>query len=84
MVDPILLTQAKQLTPADRLDLIGELWQTLDPDELPVTAADRDMLDDRLRDLAASPDAGRSGEEVDADLDWYTETLPNSSRPFAR
>lgn len=68
MVDPTLLTQAKQLTSADRLELIGELWQTLDHDELPVTAADRDMLDDRLRDFAVNPDAGRSWDEVDADL----------------
>jgi putative addiction module component (TIGR02574 family) len=68
MVDPTLLTQAKQLTPADRLELIGELWQTLDHDELPVSDADRDLLDDRLRDLAANPDAGRPWEEVDADL----------------
>ena len=68
MVDPTFLTQAKQLTSADRLELIGELWQTLDHDELPVSDADRDLLDDRLRDLAANPDAGRPWEEVDADL----------------
>ncbi len=68
MVDPTLLAQAKQLTPADRLELIGELWQTLDHDELPVSDADRDLLDDRRRDLAANPDSGRSWEEVDAEL----------------
>ncbi len=68
MVDPTLLTQAKQLTPADRLDLIGELWHALDPDELPVTDADRALLDDRRRDLAANSDSGRSWEEVDANL----------------
>jgi putative addiction module component (TIGR02574 family) len=68
MVDPALLTQAKQLTPADRLELIGELWQTLDHDELPVSDADRDLLDERRHDLTVNPDSGRPWEEVDADL----------------
>jgi putative addiction module component (TIGR02574 family) len=68
MVDPALLTQAKQLTPADRLELIGELWQTLEHDELPVSSADQELLDERRHDLDANPGSGRPWEEVDADL----------------
>ncbi|MHB1235674.1 MAG: addiction module protein [Microbacteriaceae bacterium] len=68
MVNQALLTQAKQLAPADRLELIGELWQTLDHDDLPVTHAERVMLDERLADLAANPDSGRPWEEVEAGL----------------
>jgi putative addiction module component (TIGR02574 family) len=68
MVDQALLTQAKQMTPADRLELIGELWQTLDHDNLPVTAADRDMLDERVADLSANPDSGRPWGDVEAEL----------------
>jgi putative addiction module component (TIGR02574 family) len=64
MVDPALLTQAKQLTPADRLELIGELWQTLDHDELPVSDAERAMLDERLLDLTTNPESGRPWEEL--------------------
>lgn len=68
MVDQALLTQAKQLTPADRLELIGELWQSLNHDEFPVTDSERAMLDERLADLSAHPDSGRPWEEVEADL----------------
>lgn len=68
MVDQALLTQAKQLAAADRLELIGELWQSLNPDELPVTSAEQSMLDERLADLSASPDTGRPWEEVEAKL----------------
>lgn len=68
MVDQTLLTQAKQLAPADRLELIGELWQSLDHDALPVTGAERTMLDERLADLSANPDSGRSWGEVEAEL----------------
>lgn len=68
MVDQTLLTQAKQLTPADRLELIGELWQTLDHEALPVTDAERTMLDERLADLSADPESGRSWEEAEAEL----------------
>lgn len=68
MVDQALLTQAKQLAAADRLELIGELWQSLNPDELPVISAEQSMLDERLADLSASPDTGRPWEEVEAKL----------------
>ncbi len=68
MVDQTLLSQAKQLPPADRMELIGELWQTLDHEELHVTDADRTMLDERLADLAANPDSGRPWQAVDAEL----------------
>jgi putative addiction module component (TIGR02574 family) len=68
VVDNALLAQAKQLDPADRLELISELWQSLNPDELPITSSERSMLDERLVDLSANPDSGRPWEEVEADL----------------
>lgn len=68
MVDQVFLTQAKRLTPADRLELISELWQTLDHDSLPVTEAERDMLDERLVDRSANPDSGRPWGDVEAEL----------------
>ena len=68
MVDPALLTQAKQLAPADRLDLIAELWQTLDHNQLPVSDAERAMLDERLSDFTANPKSGRPWEDVSRDL----------------
>jgi len=68
MVDQVLLTQAKQLSPADRLELIGELWQTLDHDKLPVTSFEKALLDERLADLSAHPDSGRPWGDVEAEL----------------
>ncbi len=68
MVNQALLTQVKHLTPADRLELIGELWQTLDHGDLSVTHTERVMLDERLADLAANPGSVRPWEEVEADL----------------
>lgn len=68
MVHQALLTQVKQLPPADRLELIGELWQTLDHDVLSVTDAERTMLDERLAEFAADAGAGRLWEEVEAEL----------------
>lgn len=41
--------------PADRLELIGGLWDSLSPDDLPVTDAERAMIDDRLVDLTDNP-----------------------------
>ncbi|MEX0836386.1 MAG: addiction module protein [Nitriliruptor sp.] len=56
------------MSQADRLELIGQLWQSIEVDELEVTQAERDLLDDRLADLRNDPDAGRSWGEVEAEL----------------
>jgi putative addiction module component (TIGR02574 family) len=68
MVDQALVTQAKQLSPADRLELIGELWESLNPDDLPVTEAEKALIRERLAEADADPLAGRSWEEVEAEL----------------
>jgi putative addiction module component (TIGR02574 family) len=68
MVDQALRDRVRQLTPEDRLELISELWDSLDPDDIPVTRAEREMLDQRLDALRADPGAGRPWESVKADL----------------
>lgn len=54
------------LSPQERLDLIGQLWDSLDADRAPLTAAQRAELDRRL----AEPDTGgaRSWAEFRAEL----------------
>lgn len=47
-----LLAEALRLSPRERLELIEALWGTLSEADLPVTAADRALLDERL---AANP-----------------------------
>jgi putative addiction module component (TIGR02574 family) len=68
MVDQALRDHVRQLPPADRLELISELWQSLDTDQIDVTADERELLDDRLADLRDNPDVGRSWEALEAEL----------------
>ncbi len=51
-----LLEEALKLSPEDRLQLIGDLWDTLSEEEIPVTPEERVLLDSRLADLEANPD----------------------------
>jgi putative addiction module component (TIGR02574 family) len=48
-----LLTQDElvRLTPPERLALISQLWDSLEDDQLPLTAAQRAELDRRLASL---------------------------------
>lgn len=62
-----------KLDVAERLELIEELWDSIasDPDgaaRLPLTSEERALLDDRLREHKANPDAGRAWAEVRADV----------------
>lgn len=50
------LANVSSLTSADRLELIGAVWDTLSPDDLPVTSAERALLDARLADMENNPD----------------------------
>ncbi|HEY3800722.1 MAG TPA: addiction module protein [Caulobacteraceae bacterium] len=56
----------EKLTPAEKLELIGELWDSLDAVDVPLTANQRAELDRRLAD----PDlqSGAPWEEVKARL----------------
>jgi hypothetical protein len=38
------------------LELVGKVWDTLSPDDLSVTDAERSLLDARLADMEAHPD----------------------------
>lgn len=67
-MDQALRDRVKQLSHADRLELISELWQSIDTDSLEVTPAERELLDDRLHDLHDNPDAGRSWEAIETEL----------------
>ena len=68
MVDDALLAEAKRLSPDDRLELISALWQSLSPDQLPVTDAEKLMLDERLAELRANPSDERDWADAEASL----------------
>lgn len=57
------------LSPEERLELIGELWDSLDESEIaPLSPEQLAELERRARDAEANPKAGRSWPEVRADL----------------
>ena len=43
--------ELERLTPPERLALISQLWDSLEDDQLPLTAAQRTELDNRLATL---------------------------------
>jgi putative addiction module component (TIGR02574 family) len=59
-----------RLSVTEQLTLLGELWDSIaaDPDQVPVTDAQKHDLDRRLAALDANPTAGSSWEEVKARL----------------
>ena len=69
MINEALLAQVKTLSPAERLELISAVWDTLAPGDLPVTDADRALLDSRLADMKSHPDAQSPWSEVKARLE---------------
>jgi putative addiction module component (TIGR02574 family) len=52
------------LSPRERLDLIGELWQSLDGATLAVTPAQKMEISRRLATLDGDIDQGRDADEV--------------------
>jgi putative addiction module component (TIGR02574 family) len=62
------LADLLELSPAERLLLVEELWDSLmnEPDAVPHTDAQREKLDRRLEAHRCNPNAGSSWEEVKA------------------
>lgn len=56
------------MTPAEKLDLIGEIWDSIEAESVPLTDAQAVELDRRLAMLNETPQDGRDGYEVLADL----------------
>ena len=63
-----LKDQVLQLSPAERLELIGDLWNSLDEADVPLTPEQIEELNRRLAEYHADPSSGRPWEEVRAEL----------------
>jgi putative addiction module component (TIGR02574 family) len=50
------MAKVVSLSPADRLELISAVWDTLPHDDFPVTDAEKALLDARLADMERNPD----------------------------
>jgi putative addiction module component (TIGR02574 family) len=72
MIDQSLLAKVTSMSPADRLELIGAVWDTLSPDDLPVTDAERALLDARLADTEKHPNDQSPWPEVKVRLERLT------------
>lgn len=55
MIDRALVSQLESMSVAERLEIIGAVWASLSPEQLPVTEAERALLAERLADLERNP-----------------------------
>jgi putative addiction module component (TIGR02574 family) len=61
-VGEIKLADIKALSVEERLELIDRIWDSLTemPEQIPVPDWHRELLEERLRELDKTPDAGSS------------------------
>jgi len=57
---------ALKLAPQDRLELAEALWESLEAEPAALPAWQRELLDERLAELAESPEEGAPWEDVEA------------------
>jgi putative addiction module component (TIGR02574 family) len=65
---PELLEEVRRLPASERAELIDALWETFAPEDLPVTAEERALLDVRMADMEANPHDQSPWFEVKARL----------------
>ena len=61
------------LTPAERIELIEALWDSLEPDQAPISPELAEELERRSAAAEANPHAGRTWEEIRAELEKRLE-----------
>jgi putative addiction module component (TIGR02574 family) len=61
-----------RLTPQERLDLIGELWDSLSAEDMRLTPAQDAELARRMARFDADAEEARPWDEIDAELDRRT------------
>lgn len=64
MIDAAIISKVNELSPADRLELIGAVWESFPVPPLNISASDRALLDSRLSDIEANPGDESSWEEA--------------------
>lgn len=68
-MDPLSNDEVVRLTAAERLALISQLWDSLEADQLPLTAAQQAELDQRLATLDQDRRAGITWTALRAELE---------------
>lgn len=69
MIDQTLKEKTVSLSEADRLELIGVLWDSLSHQDFPVTNAEKALLDARLADADTHPEDESPWPEAKARLE---------------
>jgi putative addiction module component (TIGR02574 family) len=70
MNKPLTSDEIRQMTVAERLELIGQVWDTLveTPEAIEVPQWHKDVLEERLAALARDPDAAQTWDEFKDEL----------------
>jgi len=68
MINDVLISQVKTLSVAERIELIGVVWETLPPSEVLVSPEEKILLDARLADMEQNPDNQSPWSEVQVRL----------------
>ncbi|MBV9322848.1 MAG: addiction module protein [Chloroflexi bacterium] len=61
--------ELRRLSVDERLELIGQLWDSLEHEPLPLSDAQQHELDRRLESLESDPAEGVSWEQLRAELE---------------
>ncbi|MCX7109781.1 MAG: addiction module protein [Proteobacteria bacterium] len=66
-----LLSEAQKLSLDDRIELVEAIWDSMLPEvqTIPLPDSHRTLLDERLTQFKANPEAGSSWEDVKARLE---------------
>jgi putative addiction module component (TIGR02574 family) len=67
-MDALTRDELARLTPAERLTLIAQLWDSLESDQMPLTHAQQTELDNRLEALDHDRKSGISWAALKAEL----------------
>lgn len=68
MIDASLISKVNSLSVAERLELIGVVWESFSSIDVPVSDEDKALLDARLSDIEKSPEDESPWSEVQARL----------------
>lgn len=64
-----LLKEALGLTPAERLELVGEIWDSIAPHDIPpLTEEQKQEIDRRYEAMVRDPSRGSKWDDVEARL----------------
>ena len=64
-----LLKEALELTPAERIELVGEIWNSIPPQDMPpLTSEQKQEIERRYEAMVRDPNRGSKWEDVESRL----------------